>query len=262
MNSNTNSNMNKANDGTSSNFNHSTACTFFEDACFNLKGKSSNVKISKYFDNDTQQLIEELSEVRSEKIEDVFIETGVLPVEVRVSDKNTFSFSFEGEAKAFSNFSLDIREIGDKLIVRVFSPDTYFSFKENVRLVATLPRRIYEEIEIFTTTGRIILDKEVVADQLDIRSIYGDIATKASFKHAKFSSTGGNIRFIINAKAESFVEADSDCGDIFAKLNNVSFLDLSHRSLSGKLENHHEDGLKGHKANIWITTVSGNTVIC
>lgn len=201
-----------------------------------------------------------------------------VPIEVRVTDQPVAIFSLNGTVGGSKDMGLNIRRWSDELMVDVLSPSVCFN--SNVKLTIELPKMKFERIElknvsgdvhldegvsargveIKTKSGNVHLDEGVSVLDLVIKTTSGNVDTQATFERAQFSTKSGELNFTVNAMKDIFVEASSVSGNVLGKLNNIRHANVRQDTVSGFCRNCHDEN-EGHIANIWISTVSGNSFV-
>ncbi len=271
--------------------NFSVNCNSFGDSCIDIIGNNfgnvSDITINgKTFSNNNVNHSSRSQSFKINKEERIAVNgitkfsigSETVPIEVRVTDQPVAIFSLNGTVNGSPDMKLNVQKWDDELMVDVQSPSVCFN--SNVKLTVELPKMKFEGIElknvssdvhldegvsargvaIKTTSGNVHLDKGVSVRDLVIKTTSGNVDTQATFVRAQFSTKSGELNFTVNAMEDIFVEASSVSGNVLGKLNNIRHANVRQDTVSGFCRNCH-DGSEGHVANIWISTVSGNSFV-
>lgn len=155
-------------------------------------------------------------------------------------DVVTIELIGEVSAKMKDAYELNITEINDTLkaeLNRIKDPAfTVFAINKGMVLTVKIPAQMFEELEVYTSSGD-ITTKDLTVNNLLLNATSGDIEVENLKVKSDFQieTTSGDI-FSSNSNGAN-MELNATSGDVTLSMNNDSYkLEFSGRSGEGKVE--------------------------
>ena len=196
--------------------------------------------------------------VSGEEITNVFIETSSTSVKVTPVDGNEFTVRLDGKVskKLKDNLKLIVEENGGQLAIRTEMENkiqSSFGINTiNVQLDVRIPAKIYEQLEIRTSSGKLTV-KNIEAKKANVQSSSGtiDVSNVNVESDLKITSSSGSIN-VLNSGANTLY-ATTSSGSI--SLNQLNTMNTNITSSSGRVQAESVNG------DMTATTSSGAVTI-
>ena len=201
--------------------------------------------------------IDERKSTNVNTVEKIVIDSTVVDVNVSVSNSPKIEAHFYGQADVDGNMDFDVYVVNRELRITLKFLGCY---NGSLKLDVAVPQKTFKAITANTSSADITLDEGVSTDYINVKTKSGDIVCNATFTNASIETKSGDIELYIEAKQDIFVDISTKSGDVSAEFNNVGYIDLSTKSMSGKIRNRHKEE-SGYIARGNISTMSGDIKI-
>ena len=189
------------------------------------------------------------------------IEVDVEKIDVRLHQwtSKTITVKFFGEADISSgDIEFDTYIIQNKLFVTIKVRGIVEV--SDLKLDIWLPGRLFEVIQLKTSSGNIEIDGGIAVKTLKIDTPSGDVNVNATYIRAIVNTENGNVYASINAQSRVDFQVLTVQGDVKIKLKNVRKVNFRAKSKYGDILNAYR-GKYGYIASIKATTKSGNITV-
>lgn len=215
--------------------------------------------LGKHHVSTATQQFSKLKKITGKGIEAIAIVSEIADVEVVATDSKFIEANLDGKKNEKCNYCFEFNKSRNQLEILVDVKDGCFIGE--AKLKVSVPKQLFDEISIETTSNDIKVNRDVSANILKAKSVSGDIETSAIFNKSKISTTSGNVEIIVEVPKEDMVLiVDTISGDVRAKLDKIKYLGLYTNTISGKVKNKHKEG-EMYEADVTISTISGDIKI-
>lgn len=189
----------------------------------------------------------------------IFISSHASDVTITENSEPEFDIHFYGECTYIEEQpKLQVSELTEELRIEIIYKGKSISSK--LKLDIKIPPKIYESICINSMSGNINTDKSIKSEILQLDNMSGNIYTSSeNIKNTLIQTMSGNIRLEKIAKYnDMLINTQTMSGNIDIILHNISNLNITSKTMSGKINNHFFNSLDGYNAFVSASTMSGN----
>lgn len=216
-----------------------------------LESKSAKKTARKVFD--------EVQKCDADSVDSIEVDVERIDVRFHQWTSKTITVKFFGEADISSgDIEFDTYIIQNKLFVSIKVRDIVEV--SDLKLDIWLPGRLFEVIQLKTSSGNIEIDGGIAVKTLKIDTLSGDVNVNATYIRAIVNTENGNVYASINAQSRVDFQVLTVQGDVKIKLKNVRKVNFRAKSKYGDILNAYR-GKYGYIASIKATTKSGNITV-
>lgn len=166
--------------------------------------------------------VEERRNVEVKQIEGIEIDTESIDVEVTASDTQIIEATFYGQAKFPNDVDMELyfRQKGNQIQIKILGEQDYSEGK-NLKLKVVVPTKRFYQITVKSSFGDIIIGKKVSAQNVEVKTIHGDVRTSGTFAHVEINTESGKIQVYDVVQSGMRIKTTTISGDISVKLNGV-----------------------------------------
>ena len=117
------------------------------------------------------------------------------------------------------------------------------------------------KLKVQTTTGNIGITDGDVSEELEVKTTSGKLKANLTCANSLVNTTNGNVEMHFNADRDIKVKVSTSTGKVITSFANIKRMNLSTKSKCGKIKNWHINSFWGYRANVDISTVTGNIEI-
>ena len=216
-----------------------------------LESKSAKKTARKVFD--------EVQKCDADLVDAIEVDVEKIDVRLHQWTSKTITVKFFGEADISSgDIEFDTYIIQNKLFVSIKVRGIVEV--SDLKLDIWLPGRLFEVIQLKTSSGNIEIDGGIAVKTLKIDTLSGDVNVNATYIRAIVNTENGNVYASINAQSRVDFQVLTVQGDVKIKLKNVRKVNFRAKSKYGDILNAYR-GKYGYIASIKATTKSGNITV-
>ena len=216
-----------------------------------LESKSAKKTARKVFD--------EVQKCDADLVDAIEVDVEKIDVRLHQWTSKTITVKFFGEADISSgDIEFDTYIIQNKLFVTIKVRGIVEV--SDLKLDIWLPGRLFEVIQLKTSSGNIEIDGGIAVKTLKIDTPSGDVNVNATYIRAIVNTENGNVYASINAQSRVDFQVLTVQGDVKIKLKNVRKVNFRAKSKYGDILNAYR-GKYGYIASIKATTKSGNITV-
>lgn len=216
-----------------------------------LESKSAKKTARKVFD--------EVQKCDADSVDSIEVDVERIDVRFHQWTSKTITVKFFGEADISSgDIEFDTYIIQNKLFVSIKVRGIVEV--SDLKLDIWLPGRLFEVIQLKTSSGNIEIDGGIAVKTLKIDTLSGDVNVNATYIRAIVNTENGNVYASINAQSRVDFQVLTVQGDVKIKLKNVRKVNFRAKSKYGDILNAYR-GKYGYIASIKATTKSGNITV-